>query len=263
MRVLVIEDQTNVANYVKRALEEQGYAVDLARTGREALDWAEVVEFDLIVLDIMLPEMDGLEVLRQIRQSSDAYVIMLTAKSDELDKVVGLTMGADDYVAKPFSPRELVARVKSALRRLDGSNGQTMELVSRRVTLDGDARLVWKDEDLLDLTPIEFDLLHTLMRHHGRVLSGQEITEEEIEALTPEEWQQLSDQIAAPVFGGAMQETIDALESQGIEVVVIKESELPELVQNGEAGILNYGFQKSVNEFLASLGENAPIPSLQ
>jgi two-component system alkaline phosphatase synthesis response regulator PhoP len=118
-----------------------------------------------------------LEVLRQIRQSSDAYVIMLTAKADETDKVIGLTMGADDYVTKPFSPRELVARIKSSLRRLGGASEQKTELVSSRIRLDSDARLAWKDGEPLDLTPIEFDLLHTLMRHRGRVLSRDQLIE--------------------------------------------------------------------------------------
>ena len=177
-KILAVDDELTQLNTVRAYLEDEGFEVQTATDGRMALHAFRTFKPDLVVLDIMLPEMDGLEVLRQIRQSSDAYVIMLTAKADELDKVVGLTMGADDYVTKPFSPRELVARVKSALRRLGGSNGQTMELVSKRVRLDSDARLAWRDDHLLDLTPIEFDLLYMLMRHHGRVLSREQLIEQ-------------------------------------------------------------------------------------
>jgi two-component system alkaline phosphatase synthesis response regulator PhoP len=126
----------------------------------------------------MLPKIDGLEVLRRVRQTSDVYVIMLTAKADETDKVVGLTLGADDYVTKPFSPRELVARVKSAFRRLEAIHDRPEELVSRLVRLDVEGRLVWRDGELLELTPIEFDLLAALMRHHGRVLSREQLLEQ-------------------------------------------------------------------------------------
>jgi two-component system alkaline phosphatase synthesis response regulator PhoP len=125
----------------------------------------------------MLPEIDGLEVLRQLRQTSDVYVIMLTAKADEADKVIGLGMGADDYVTKPFSPRELVARIKATLRRLGGSSAKK-ELVSAHLRLDEEARLAWKNGKPLDLTPIEFDLLHTLMDHRGRALSREQLIEQ-------------------------------------------------------------------------------------
>jgi two-component system alkaline phosphatase synthesis response regulator PhoP len=177
-KILAVDDELTQLSTVRAYLEEEGYEVLTANDGRMALAAFRSFQPDLVVLDIMLPELDGLEVLRQIRQSSNVYVIMLTAKADEMDKVVGLTLGADDYVTKPFSPRELVARVKSALRRLEGANGQKKELVSRRVRLDSDARLVWMDDQQLDLTPIEFDLLYTLMRHHGRVLSRDQLIEQ-------------------------------------------------------------------------------------
>jgi DNA-binding response OmpR family regulator len=118
MRVLVVEDQPNVLSYVKRALEEQGYAVDLARTGREALEWAAVVEFDLIVLDIMLPEIDGITVARRLRsQGHQAAILMLTARDTVDDRVVGLDAGADDYLVKPFDLKELLARLRALARR--------------------------------------------------------------------------------------------------------------------------------------------------
>jgi two-component system alkaline phosphatase synthesis response regulator PhoP len=177
-KILVVDDERTLRNTVRAYLEEEGYSVETASNGRSALHVFRDFQPDLVVLDIMLPEIDGLEVLRQLRQSSDVYVIMLTAKADEADKVIGLGMGADDYITKPFSPRELVARVKAALRRLGGSSGGKRELVSARLRLDEEARLAWKDERPLDLTPIEFDLLHTLMRHHGRALSREQLIEQ-------------------------------------------------------------------------------------
>jgi two-component system, OmpR family, alkaline phosphatase synthesis response regulator PhoP len=177
-KILVVDDELTIRNTVLAYLKEEGYTVQTANDGRTALHAFRSFAPDLIVLDIMLPEIDGLEVLRQIRQSSDVYVIMLTAKSDEMDKVVGLSLGADDYVTKPFSPRELVARIKSALRRLGAVEEQKANLVSMHVRLDYDARLAWKMDQPLDLTPIEFDLLHTLMKHPGRVLSREQLIEQ-------------------------------------------------------------------------------------
>jgi two-component system alkaline phosphatase synthesis response regulator PhoP len=176
-KILVVDDELTLLNTVRAYLEQAGYIVQTATDGRSALHLFRQFQPDLVVLDIMLPEIDGLEVLRQLRQSSEVYVIMLTAKADEADKVIGLGMGADDYVTKPFSPRELVARVKAALRRLGGSSLK-IELISAHLRLDEEARLAWKDGRPLDLTPIEFDLLHTLMRHDGRALSREQLIEQ-------------------------------------------------------------------------------------
>jgi two-component system alkaline phosphatase synthesis response regulator PhoP len=176
-KILVVDDEVTLLNSLRAYLEGEGYLVRTATDGRSALQVARDFQPDLVVLDIMLPEIDGLEVLRQLRSASDVYIIMLTAKADEADKVIGLGMGADDYVTKPFSPRELVARVKAALRRMSGSGGNKTELVSKRLRLDLDARTAAKDGRPLDLTPIEFDLLQTLMRHHGRVLSREQLIE--------------------------------------------------------------------------------------
>ncbi len=176
-KILVVDDELTLLNTVRAYLEQEGYAVQTATNGRSALLTFRDFQPDLVVLDIMLPEIDGLEVLHQLRQRSDVYVIMLTAKADEADKVIGLGLGADDYVTKPFSPRELVARIKAALRRLGGGSVKK-ELVSARVRLDEEARLAWKDGQPLDLTPIEFDLLQTLMGHHGRALSREQLIEQ-------------------------------------------------------------------------------------
>ena len=175
-KILVVDDELTLLNTVRAYLEQEGYIVQTATDGRSALHTFRHFQPELVVLDIMLPEIDGLELLRQLRQSSDVYVIMLTAKADEADKVIGLGMGADDYVTKPFSPRELVARIKATLRRLGGSSGPK-ELVSAHLRLDEEARLAWKDNRSLDLTPIEFDLLHSLMRHQGRALSRDQLIE--------------------------------------------------------------------------------------
>jgi two-component system alkaline phosphatase synthesis response regulator PhoP len=127
----------------------------------------------------MLPGMDGLEVLAQLRRESNVYVILLTAKTEELDRVLGLTVGADDYVTKPFSPRELTARVKAALRRLQSTPAAPAGagLVFQRMRIDAAGRQAWVDENLLDLTAIEFDLLRTLAEHRGLVLSREQLLE--------------------------------------------------------------------------------------
>ncbi len=177
-KILVVDDELTLLKTVRAYLEQEGYTVRTATDGRTALHTFRDFQPDLLVLDIMLPEIDGLELLRQIRQTSDVYVIMLTARADETDKIVGLTLGADDYVTKPFSPRELVARIKAALRRLRGGPARKKELVSRRLRLDVDGRLAWKDDRPLDLTPIEFDLLHALMRQDGRTLSREQLIEQ-------------------------------------------------------------------------------------
>lgn len=183
-RILVVDDEVTLVNTVQAYLEQEGYIVRTALDGPTALREARAFRPDLVVLDIMLPGLDGLEVLRQLRQEArdsqlrDVYVIMLTAKAEETDKIVGLTMGADDYMTKPFSPRELVARVKAALRRVGGVVTARTELVFKRLRVDVDARLAWKDEQPLDLTPIEFDLLHVLVRNSGRTLNREQLIEQ-------------------------------------------------------------------------------------
>jgi DNA-binding response OmpR family regulator len=178
MRVLIVEDQPNVSNYVKRALEEQGYAVDLARTGREALDWAEVVEFDLIVLDIMLPEMDGITVCRRLRsQGNQAAILMLTARDTVDDRVTGLDAGADDYLVKPFEIKELLARLRALARRRIGPGRSRNLLQVADLTMDTRTRRVWRGNTLIDLTNKEYAVLACLMREPERILTRTEIAE--------------------------------------------------------------------------------------
>ena len=177
-KILVVDDETTLLHTVRAYLEQEGYTVQTATDGSSALQTFRHFQPDLVVLDIMLPGIDGLEVLRYLRQSSNVYVIMLTAKADETDKIIGLGLGADDYVTKPFSPRELVARVKATLRRAGKIDGSKPELVSKQLRLNEDARLAWKQDQPLDLTPSEFDLLYALMRHYGRALSRDQLIEQ-------------------------------------------------------------------------------------
>jgi two-component system alkaline phosphatase synthesis response regulator PhoP len=178
-KILLVDDERSILDLIAAYLRPEGYEVHTATDGPSGLKAARKLKPDLIVLDIMLPGIDGIEVLTQLRRESDAYVIMLTAKTDETDKVVGLSVGADDYVDKPFSPRELVARIKAALRRV--RIGQRLPdeqlLAYRRLRIDTGARKVWFDEDEIDLTTIEFDLLQALAEHSGRVMSRERLLE--------------------------------------------------------------------------------------
>jgi two-component system alkaline phosphatase synthesis response regulator PhoP len=175
---LVVDDEPTILTTVQAYLEREGYAVHTAPDGPAALKGARAFRPDLIVLDIMLPGMDGLEVLRRLRQESEVYVLLLTAKADEMDKVVGLTVGADDYLTKPFSPRELVARVKAILRRGRDQIVGEPAMAFEGLRIEPEARRVWKDDVSLELTPIEFDLLYALARHPGRVLSREQLIEQ-------------------------------------------------------------------------------------
>lgn len=176
-KILVVDDEPNIVNTVRAYLEQDNFRVFTAATGPEALDAARTLDPDLIVLDIMLPGLDGLELLREVRRDSDVYVLMLTAKTEETDRIVGLTLGADDYLTKPFSPRELVARVKAILRRDRGATEtpDTTRLTFERLTIDLDAHRVWKDGAEVELTAIELDLLHAFARHPGLVLSREQL----------------------------------------------------------------------------------------
>ncbi|MFZ5883080.1 MAG: response regulator transcription factor [Chloroflexota bacterium] len=179
-KILVIDDEPSITKLVSAYLKPEGYEVFTASDGNAGLKAARAFKPDLIILDIMLPGMDGIELLSRLRRESDVYVIMLTAKTEETDKIVGLTVGADDYVTKPFSPRELVARVKAALRRIEtgaGLGGERSVLSFKHVRMDVDARKVSVDEKPVELTAIEFDLLKALAENHGRVLTREQLLE--------------------------------------------------------------------------------------
>lgn len=176
-KILVVDDEQSILDLVSAYLRQDGYEVHTATDGPGGLSAARAFKPDLVVLDVMLPGMDGLEVLAHLRRESDVYVILLTARSEETDKIVGLSMGADDYLAKPFSPRELVARIKAALRRLRNGVGpaDNSTLAFRHVRIDNGRRQVWVDDKPVELTSTEFDLLKTLAEHNGRVLSREQL----------------------------------------------------------------------------------------
>lgn len=179
-KILVIDDEQSILNLVSAYLRPEGYEVYTAADGPSGLKAARAYRPDLVVLDIMLPGMDGIEVLSRLRRESDVYVIMLTAKTEETDKVIGLSVGADDYVTKPFSPRELVARIKAALRRLQTGGGAALDgnvLTFRHIRIDTRSRQVWVEDGEVELTAIEFDLLKTLAEHHGMVLTREQLLE--------------------------------------------------------------------------------------
>jgi two-component system, OmpR family, alkaline phosphatase synthesis response regulator PhoP len=176
--ILVVDDEPAIVKSVKAYLQAEGFSVHTASDGASALKAARAIQPDLIVLDIMLPQIDGLEVLRQLRQASSVYVLLLTAKSEDTDKVVGLGLGADDYLTKPFSPRELVARIKAILRRGRDDSARDAPLIFRHIRIEPATRRVWKSDDLIELTPIEYELLHALARHRGRMLTREQLIEQ-------------------------------------------------------------------------------------
>lgn len=179
-KILLVEDTSELADLVQRELVKEGFNVQVAGDGRAALTQFSSFEPDLVILDWMLPEMDGLEVLRQIRAFSPVPILMLTARSDEIDRVVGLEVGADDYLTKPFGMRELLARIAALLRRLERvqqilteeqKDEETGLLRCGSISIHPDTRQVWVDQQKIELTPIEFALLHLFVRYPGRVFS--------------------------------------------------------------------------------------------
>jgi len=173
--ILVVDDEANIIELAKMYLQNEGYVVESARDGREALTKIKSLQPALVVLDLMLPEVDGWEVCRKVRADSDVPIIMLTARSDDVDKIVGLELGADDYLTKPFNPRELVARVRAVLRRYEKSAASTQPIHLGQMTIDPQRREVTVASQQLDLRTKEFDLLWTLAEHRGIVLSRNQL----------------------------------------------------------------------------------------
>ncbi|WP_125702383.1 response regulator YycF [Lacticaseibacillus daqingensis] len=180
-KILVVDDEKPISDIVKFNLTKEGYDVVTAYDGEEALAKVTDENPDLILLDLMLPKIDGLEVARQVRKARDTPIIMLTAKDSEIDKVLGLELGADDYVTKPFSNRELVARVKANLRRSGTAapapevDDENKELTVGDLTIHPDAYTVTKRGDKIELTHREFELLHYLARHLGQVMTREHL----------------------------------------------------------------------------------------
>lgn len=175
-RILVVDDETPILDLVRGYLERDGFDVETASDGPAALAAVRASRPDVVILDVMLPGLDGIEVCRQLRTFSDAYVLMLTARGEEIDRVMGLTVGADDYLVKPFSPRELVARVKALLRRprtAGDAPSPGSDRVPAGLEIDEARRTVRVDGNLVDLTALEFDLLAVLARDPGVVVRRQ------------------------------------------------------------------------------------------
>ena len=177
VRILIVEDEEKLARFVELELEHEGYSVTKAFTGREGYELAASGEFDLILLDIMLPELNGMEVLRRLRRVSSTPVIMLTARDEVIDKVAGLDQGANDYITKPFAIEELLARVRAALRKRSGDEGDAEQLSANGVRLDAKRRTVTVSETQVELTKREFDLLHYLLKNKGIVVTRDMLLE--------------------------------------------------------------------------------------
>ncbi len=178
-RILVVEDEANIASFVAMYLKKAGYDVEIAASAAEALAKADGDSPALVVLDLMLPDLDGIDVCRRIRQRSDVPILMLTARDDDVDKIIGLEVGADDYLTKPFNPRELVARVKTILRRAAPKRREpeTGSLEHGRLRIDAGRREVTVGGDEVQLAPKEFDLLWELLDHRGLVLTRDQLLE--------------------------------------------------------------------------------------
>jgi len=173
--ILVVDDEKHIVELARLYLEQAGYQVAGARDGQEALTVARRLHPALVVLDLMLPGLDGWEVCKRLRAENDVPIIMLTARSDDVDRIVGLELGADDYVTKPFNPRELVARVRAVLRRYQKSVRPQQSVTVGQLTVDPASRDAYLGERLLDLRPKEFDLLLALAEHQGLVMSRDQL----------------------------------------------------------------------------------------
>jgi two-component system alkaline phosphatase synthesis response regulator PhoP len=179
-RVLIVEDEPTIAHWVRTYFEQAGFQVQVAHDGLGGLAMAQAKRPDLMILDLMLPRMDGLDVCRAIRKDWDLPIIMLTARAEEIDRLIGLELGADDYVVKPFSPRELVARARAVLRRAAASGVQSCPSVLQHgsIKLDLDRHICTYDGQLIDLTPNERAILETLMTYQGMTLTRGQLLDQ-------------------------------------------------------------------------------------
>ena len=175
-KILVVDDEKVLVKGIKFNLENEGYQVEAGYDGEEAVELARNGGFDLIILDLMMPKIDGLQACMRIREFSNVPIIMLTARSEDTDKIIGFEYGADDYITKPFNILEVKARIRALLRRSGaGAQKDTGRLNAGHITLDPDARDAWKGEELVELTAKEFDLMELLLRNPGRVYSRENL----------------------------------------------------------------------------------------
>ncbi len=185
MKILIIDDDKKLCRLVQEYLEPVGFQVSAAHSGAEGLTLVREENFDALILDVMMPDMDGLDVLRQLRQESNVPVLMFTARGDEMDRIVGLEMGADDYIPKTFSSRELLARLRAVIRRSAMTGEPTVcdekqtqdQMVVQDLVIVSHARTIFQDRTKLDLTPVEYDLLISLASSAGRILSRDQLLE--------------------------------------------------------------------------------------
>src|SRR5437868_12361081 len=178
-RILVVEDEPEITHFLKRGLTYKGFEVAVAVNGKQALNAAHNYVPDLVLLDVMLPDMDGYEVCRRLRSEGKETlpVLMLTAKDDLTDKIIGLDSGADDYITKPFDFEELLARIRAGLRRVESTTQSNQELHVGDLIIDTAGRQVWRGDTLIELTTREYNLLELLVRHSGQVLTKEIIFE--------------------------------------------------------------------------------------
>ena len=176
-KILVVDDEKVLVKGIKFNLENEGYQVETGSDGEEAVELARGGGFDLIILDLMMPKIDGLQACMRIREFSNVPIIMLTARSEDTDKIIGFEYGADDYITKPFNILELKARIRAMLRRAGAAAQRTGEgrLTQGHITLDTAQRSAWRGEELVELTAKEFDLMELLMRNPGRVYSRENL----------------------------------------------------------------------------------------
>ena len=178
--VLIVDDDKDIVNALRIYLSPEGYHILEASNGKEAIAKIESEHVDLILMDIMMPEMDGVTATVKLRETSNIPIILLTAKSEDSDKILGLNVGADDYITKPFNPMEVIARVRSQLRRytmLGGTKQSSNEIVVGSIVMDDDAKIVKVDGEVISLTPVEYGILKLLMTNLNKVLSSEEIYE--------------------------------------------------------------------------------------
>jgi DNA-binding response OmpR family regulator len=176
-KILLVDDEPQIVRVLKGYLENAGYRVMSALDGKTALDLFSREKPDFVILDLNLPGVDGLDICRTIRDTSNVPVLMLTARSEEADRIVGLELGADDYIVKPFSPREIVVRVKTILRRAGGDNAQATVIHAGNMTINIETHTVEMDSRMVDLTPTEFEILVTMARQPKRVFSRMQLLE--------------------------------------------------------------------------------------
>ena len=179
--LLIVDDDVELCGLLTERLAEDGFLLRAVHNGREGLELAATGDFSLVILDIMLPDKGGMQVLKELRSRSSVPVLMLTARGDDIDRILGLEIGADDYLPKPFNPRELVARIRAILRRLENRSAEHDArhdlLTNGNITLDVSRREVRVDDEPLSLTTVEFALLETLMRNVGRILTREYLTD--------------------------------------------------------------------------------------